>query len=56
MQLNGTPGQTLIAYWATPGSPEHDSIVLLERAIVDPPAPPSAAGSPLTVDPPQASR
>jgi hypothetical protein len=51
MQLNGTPGQTLIAYWATPGSPEHDSIVLLDRAIVDHPAHPSAARSPLTAEP-----
>lgn len=39
MHLEGTRGQSLIAYWATPGSPEHDSLVLLDRAVVDQPVP-----------------
>jgi hypothetical protein len=35
MTLNGTPGQSLIAYYAEPGEPEHDKITLLDRSVVD---------------------
>jgi hypothetical protein len=37
MQLNGTPGQTLIAYYAEPGAPEHDALTLLDRSLQDEP-------------------
>ncbi|MDX3745402.1 helix-turn-helix transcriptional regulator [Streptomyces sp. AK08-02] len=30
MQLEGTPGQRLVTYYAEPGTPEHDAIVLLD--------------------------
>ena len=51
MRISGTPGQSLIAYWAEPGSPEHDSLVLLDRAIVDQPTQPSADRTSLPADP-----
>jgi transcriptional regulator with XRE-family HTH domain len=35
MQLNGTPGQTLIAYYAQFGTPEHDALILLDRLPAD---------------------
>jgi transcriptional regulator with XRE-family HTH domain len=35
MALNGTPGQALVAYYAEPGTPEHDAITLLDRADAD---------------------
>lgn len=30
MQLDGTPGHRLLAYYAEPGSPDHDAMVLLD--------------------------
>jgi transcriptional regulator with XRE-family HTH domain len=30
MQLEGTPGQRLVAYYAEPGTPDHDAMVLLD--------------------------
>jgi MmyB-like transcription regulator ligand binding domain len=35
MSLNGTPGQALIAYYAKPGTAEHDALTLLDRADID---------------------
>ena len=35
MTLNGTPGQALIAYYAEPGTPEHDAVTLLDRSDAD---------------------
>jgi hypothetical protein len=35
MTLNGTPGQALVAYYAEPGTPEHDAITLLDRSDAD---------------------
>ena len=35
MPLNGTPGQTLIAYYAQVGTPEQDALVLLDRLPAD---------------------
>lgn len=35
MALNGTTGQALVAYYAEPGTPEHDAITLLDRADAD---------------------
>ena len=35
MSLNGTPGQALIAYYAEPGTAEHDALTLLDRADID---------------------
>ena len=35
MALNGTPGQALVAYYAEPGTPDHDAITLLDRADAD---------------------
>ena len=35
MQLNGTPGHSLIAYYAEAGTPEHDALTLLDRSDVD---------------------
>ena len=32
MQLEGTPGHRLVTYYAEPGTPEHDAIVLLDMA------------------------
>jgi transcriptional regulator with XRE-family HTH domain len=37
MRINGTPGQTLIAYYAQPGTPEHDALTLLDRSPLDRP-------------------
>ncbi|MFC9424658.1 helix-turn-helix domain-containing protein [Streptomyces sp. NPDC056987] len=37
--LEGTPGHRLIAYYAEPGTPEHDAIVLLDLAAHEPEAP-----------------
>jgi hypothetical protein len=30
MQLEGTPGHRLVMYYAEPGTPDHDAIVLLD--------------------------
>jgi transcriptional regulator with XRE-family HTH domain len=35
MQLHGTPGQSLIAYYADPGTIEYDAITLLDRVPID---------------------
>jgi hypothetical protein len=35
MTLSGTPGQALIAYYAEPGTSEHDAITLLDRSDAD---------------------
>ncbi|MFD1546095.1 MmyB family transcriptional regulator [Nonomuraea guangzhouensis] len=32
MQLEGTPGHRLVAYYAEPGTPEYDAMVLLDLA------------------------
>jgi hypothetical protein len=32
MQLEGTPGQRLVVYYAEPGTPDHDAMVLLDLA------------------------
>ena len=32
MQLGDTPGHGLIAYYAEPGTPEYDAMVLLDMA------------------------
>jgi transcriptional regulator with XRE-family HTH domain len=37
MRINGTPGQTLIAYYAQPATPEHDALTLLDRSRLDGP-------------------
>jgi transcriptional regulator with XRE-family HTH domain len=37
MQLHGTPGQALIAYYAEPGTPEYDALTLLDRSPHDEP-------------------
>jgi transcriptional regulator with XRE-family HTH domain len=38
LQLTGGAGQALIAYWATPGTPEHDSLILLDQTVTGDPA------------------
>ncbi|MER5182519.1 helix-turn-helix transcriptional regulator [Streptomyces sp. NPDC002896] len=35
MQLEGTPGQRFVAYFAEPGTPDHDKLVLLDMAAAD---------------------
>jgi hypothetical protein len=37
MRINGTPGQTLIAYYAQRATPEHDALTLLDRSPLDGP-------------------
>ncbi|MCT9083989.1 helix-turn-helix transcriptional regulator [Streptomyces fulvoviolaceus] len=36
MQLEGTPGHRLVAHYATPGTPDHDKMVLLDMAAAEP--------------------
>nr|WP_250906856.1 hypothetical protein [Nonomuraea sp. NEAU-A123] len=38
MQLEGTPGHRLVAYYAEPGTPEHDAMVLLDLAAHEQPS------------------
>ncbi|WP_406475550.1 helix-turn-helix transcriptional regulator [Streptomyces sp. NBC_01615] len=45
MQLDGTSGHRLVAYYAEPGTPEYAALVLLDKA-EDPHASPSGAGRP----------
>lgn len=35
MQLDGTPGHRLVVYYADPGTPDHDAIVLLDQLSQD---------------------
>ncbi|WP_405734183.1 helix-turn-helix transcriptional regulator [Streptomyces sp. NBC_01537] len=42
MQLEGTPGHRLVTYFAEPGTPEHDAIVLLDMAAHEPSSTPRA--------------
>jgi transcriptional regulator with XRE-family HTH domain len=37
MQIEGTPGQRFIAYFAEPGTPDHDRLVLLDMAVAQKP-------------------
>ncbi|MEH0580245.1 helix-turn-helix transcriptional regulator [Streptomyces sp. B21-108] len=39
MQLEGTPGHRLVTYYAEPGTPEHDTLVLLDMAAHEPSSP-----------------
>lgn len=43
MQLEGTPGHRLISYYAEPGTPEYDALVLLDVTAEHPVAPKSPA-------------
>jgi hypothetical protein len=44
MQLEGTHGQRLSAYYAQPATPDHDAMILLDLAAHEPaPAPPPAS-------------
>ncbi|PVE11800.1 helix-turn-helix transcriptional regulator [Streptomyces scopuliridis] len=36
MQLEGTPGHRLVVFYAEPGTPEHDKIVLLDATVTEP--------------------
>ncbi|MFI1031460.1 helix-turn-helix transcriptional regulator [Streptomyces sp. NPDC020951] len=36
MELDGTPGQRLVAYAAEPGTPDHDALLLLDMTAPDP--------------------
>lgn len=36
MELDGTPGQRLVAYAAEPGTPDHDTLLLLDMTAPDP--------------------
>ncbi|MBK3566946.1 helix-turn-helix transcriptional regulator [Streptomyces sp. MBT62] len=36
MDLDGTPGQRLVAYAAEPGTPDHDALLLLDMTVPDP--------------------
>jgi len=42
MQLEGTPGQRMNAYYAQPATPEHDAMILLDLAAHEPAAKPPA--------------
>ena len=43
MQLEGTPGQRLNAYYAQPATPDHDAMILLDLAAHEPaPVPPAS--------------
>ncbi|MET7337385.1 transcriptional regulator [Nonomuraea sp. NPDC005650] len=42
MQLEGTPGHRLVAYYAEPGTPEYDAMVLLDLAASEHAAKPAA--------------
>jgi len=45
MQLDGTPGHRLVAYFADAGSPDHDAMVLLDM-LGDSQAPRNDDGTP----------
>ncbi|MBZ3905405.1 helix-turn-helix transcriptional regulator [Streptomyces griseiscabiei] len=45
MQLEGTPGQRLVTYYAEPGTPEHDAIVLLDMTAHEYPSGRTGRGS-----------
>ena len=38
MQLDGTPGHRLVVFFAKPGTPEHEKMLLLDRAAAEPAA------------------
>jgi MmyB-like transcription regulator ligand binding domain len=42
MQLEGTPGQRMNAYYAQPATPDHDAMILLDLAAHEPAAKPSS--------------
>ncbi|MFJ3309034.1 hypothetical protein ACIPSA_39520 [Streptomyces sp. NPDC086549] len=46
MTLNGTNGQFLVAFYAEPGTPDHDAMVLLDRVAQERFGKPSASASP----------
>jgi hypothetical protein len=46
MQLEGTPGQRLNAYYAEPGTPDYDAMVLLDMAGSEPSSRPAARQRP----------
>ncbi|MFE1986181.1 helix-turn-helix domain-containing protein [Streptomyces mirabilis] len=41
MQLDGTPGHRLVVFFAEPGTPEHDKLLLLDRTDTEPSADPA---------------
>ncbi len=43
MALSGTRGQHLVVFYTEPGTPDHDAMVLLDKAAQERPAPASAA-------------
>jgi transcriptional regulator with XRE-family HTH domain len=43
MQLEGTPGQRMNAYYAQPATPDHDAMILLDLAAHEPSPAPSAS-------------
>lgn len=43
MQLEGTPGQRLSAYYAQPAAPDHDAMILLDVAAHQPASKPPAS-------------
>jgi len=45
MQLDGTPGQRLVTYYATQGTPDYDAMVLLDMTAHENLAPPAADSS-----------
>lgn len=46
MQLEGTPGHRLVAYYAAPGTPEYDAMLLLDAAVPEDAGKTSAHGPP----------
>ncbi|GAA3839489.1 helix-turn-helix transcriptional regulator [Streptomyces coacervatus] len=40
MQLDGTPGHRLVVFFAEPGTPDHEKMLLLDRAATEPAAEP----------------
>ncbi|MER5180975.1 helix-turn-helix transcriptional regulator [Streptomyces sp. NPDC002896] len=56
MQLEGTPGHRLITYYAEPGTPDHDAVVLLDMTAREPSSKGTARrSSPSTITPEEAS-
>jgi hypothetical protein len=48
MDLEGTPGQRLGVYLAEPGTPDHDALLLLDMATLQPAAtPPQTRDNPI---------